>query len=575
MRNVLIDNELPAKGLTSIVRLRALVPDSTRYSVMFIQPRGEVSACGEFIKNADESTAKLKHLSFLRLASAEHADLVITPEYSCPWSIVEEAINGGTLPDEGSLWVLGCESITVDDLRALMGRLTSVKWICEDIPAWVGGNFLDPVCYLFHASDNAGASHLACVVQFKGEPMSASATLIEQEEMIRGEKRYILRNDNDSVHLTSLICSDALTFGEPQLDELPPSNYHPYLILHPQLNTGPLHPTFALYRKVAYGKGGENREVLCVNWAKGFRIAGQFSSLFGGSALYTKSQKLELADGRLDSNHRKGLYYSKFHPHRAHVYFFNYDEHVFFLRTTKPSLKDAVPLSQLRSGPKMESVYSWNPTSKTWDEVAEADDGFKALCAANFKVDLSPLSNGSMSPTNKERLLALSVGRVEGAQEWYTAEAMASYRVGEDEVIQRGIVVQDPCPEAMRKRLRRLARFRDLRNTIIPNVSNFPRPIQDLAGDCEISYPDAGGEYHVNLWKRDHSRSATVAFVGISTYPDAKRSFDKIYEAVPITARSRVVVWYIEGLQIIPISEDASHIAHDVAADPRSIWKER
>lgn len=575
MRNVLIDDELPAKGLTSVVRLRALVPDSTRYSVMFIQPRGEVSACGEFIKNADEGTAKLKYLSFLRLASAEHADLVVTPEYSCPWSIVEEAINAGTLPDEGGLWVLGCESIAVDDLRALMGRLPSVKWIFEDIPGWASGKFLDPVCYLFHASDNMGASHLVCVVQFKGEPMSASATLIEQEEMIRGEKRYILRNDNESVHLTTLICSDALAFGEPQLDELPPSNYHPYLILHPQLNIGPLHPTFALYRKVVYGKGGEHREVLCVNWAKGFRIAGQSSSLFGGSALYTKSQKLELADGRLDSNHRKGLYYSKFHPHRAHVYFFNYDEHVFFLRTTKPSLKDAVPLSQLRSGPKMESVYSWNPTTKAWDEVAEADDGFKALCAANFKADLSPLSNGSMSPTNKERLLALSVGRVDGAQEWYTAEAMASYRVGEDEVMQRGIVVQDPCPEAMRKRLRRLARFRDLRNTIVPDVSNFPRPIQDLAGDCEISYPDAGGEYHVNLWKRDRSRSATVAFVGISTFPEAKRSFDKIYEAVPLTARSRVVVWYTEGLQILPISEDASHIAHDVAADPRSISKER
>jgi hypothetical protein len=575
MRNVLIDNELPAKGLASIVKLRALVPDATRYSVMFIQPLGDVNACGEFVKNADEEAAKLKHLSFLKLASAEHADLVITPEYSCPWSVVEEAIESMVLPDEGALWVLGCESITVVGLRALMGRLTSIKWICEEIPAWAGGRFLDPICYLFHARDNTGATHLVGVVQFKGEPMSASATLIEQEEMIRGNKRYVLRNDNDSVHLTTLICSDALTFGEPQLDELPPSNYHPYLILHPQLNTGPLHPTFALYRKVVYGKGGEHREVLCINWAKGFRIAGQTSSLFGGSALYTKSQKLELADGRLDSNHRKGMYYSKFHPHRAHVYFFNYDEHVFFLRTTKPSLKNAVPLSQLRSGPKMESVYSWNPTSDAWDEAAEADDGFKALCEANFNADLSPLSNGSMSPINKERLLALSAGRVEGAQEWYTAESMTSYRVGEDEVMQRGIVVQDPCPEAMRKRLRRLARFRDLRNTIVPDGSNFPRPIQDLAGDCEISYPDAGGEYHYNLWKRDHSRSATVAFVGISTFMEAKRSFDKIYEAVPITARSRVVVWYIEGLQIFPISEDASHIAHDVAADPRSIWKER
>jgi hypothetical protein len=575
MRNVLIDDELPAKGLTSVVRLRALVPDTTRYSVMFIQPSGVVSACGEFIKNADENAAKLKHLSFLRLASAEHADLVVAPEYSCPWAVVEDAIGGGVLPDEGALWVLGCESITVDELRALMGRLTSVKWICEDIPAWAGGKFLDPVCYLFYANDNEGESHLVCVVQFKGEPMSASATLIEQEEMIRGEKRYVLRNDNDSVHLTTLICSDALTFGEPQLDELPPSQFHPYLILHPQLNTGPFHPTFALYRKVAYGKGGEHREVICINWAKGFSIKGKPLSLFGGSALYTKSQKLELGDGRLDSNHRKGMYYSKFHPHRAHIYFFNYNEHVFFLRTTKPSLKDAVPLSQLRSGPKMESVYSWNPTSNAWEEVAEADDGFNALCEANFNCDLSPLSNGSMSPTNKERLLALTAGRIEGAQEWYTPEALASFRVGEDEVMQRGIVVQDPCPEAMRKRLRRLARFRDLRNTIILDVGNFPRPIQDLAGDCEISYPDAGGEYHYNLWKRDRSRSATVAFVGISTFPDAKRSFDKIYEAVPLTARSRVVVWYIEGLQVRSISEDASHIAHDVAADPRSIWKER
>lgn len=574
MENVLIDDELTAKGLTSIVRLRALEPDTTRYSVMLVQPRGEVSACGEYIRNADAGTASLKHSAFLRLAASKHADLVIAPEYSCPWAVIEEAIGSGTLPDQGSLWVLGCESITIDELHDLSERLGSIKWIYEETPPWDGGKFLDPICYLFHARDGAGAIHVVCLVQFKGEPMSAAATLIEQEEMIRGVKRYVLRNDNDSIHLFTLVCSDALTFGELQLDSLPPNNHTPYLILHPQLNTGPRHPSFALYRKIAYGRGGEHQEIICVNWAKGFRVSGQAPSEFGGSAIYTKSQKLKLSDDRLDVNHRKGLYYTKFHPHRAHAYFFNYGEHVFFLRTTKPSLIDTVPLSQLRTGPKMENVYEWNSAATSWEEIAEADDGLNGLCAANFAGDLAPLSDGVMSPTNKERLLALSVGRIEGSDKWYTAEVLASFRIGEDEIIQRGIVVQDPCPDASQKRLRRLIRYEFLRNSIVPDGSHFPRPIQDFVGACEIWYSGALGEYHCNLWKQDRSRRATVAFIGMATRPEARRCFDKLYEAVPITERSRVVVWYLNGTRITPIHEDVSHIAHDVAADPRAIWKE-
>src|SRR5687767_8261035 len=95
-----------------------LIPNADRYSVALLQPVGKIVAKSDGVRHADSELARAKFLSYLKLAADRKADIAVTPEYSCPWPVVREAVHSKFLPHEAGLWILGCEAITLGQLQA-------------------------------------------------------------------------------------------------------------------------------------------------------------------------------------------------------------------------------------------------------------------------------------------------------------------------------------------------------------------------------------------------------------------------------------------------------------------------
>lgn len=571
MKNVFIDDELSNLGL-SIIPLNILHPDERLYNLLLIQPGENVVISSEFVRNENPRSAKSKYSDFLRLGRSSDVDLALSPEYSCPWEVIEKLIDNEEVPNPGKIWVLGCESIKPDELDDLAQRCEGVVWIYERENRDQDRKFLDPVCYIFRAVDSDGKRRIVFVVQFKGQAMADPTHNLERDNLMTGTKRYILQNDEDSIHFTALICSDALGFST---NCLPRPLHTPYIIPHLQLNLDPRHPAFKRYRQDAYIDNRDRQEFICINWARGFVLPDVSPSRFGGSAYYTKSNQLTLDDDRVDLNHQKGLYYTACPKFKSHTYFFNYAEHVFLLRTTKPSQALAPGVLQRRTGPEMLKIYGWDVGTNSWIDNDISDDGFRELCLG-LGNNLQPLTDAKMSPLNKERLLALSSGFVKGSsrKKWFIPDRLKFFEIGEDEVVRRMTFVQDPCEDAKNERLRYLANYARLRNEILPDPTNFPECIRDLAEDYTIKYPCGDRGYEFNLCKTDGSGRATVAFLGNCSSTDPDRVFDRLASVLQDEQR-RLVVWYEHAGNIRPKWQDRPpQIDEDLSESRRSIAKE-
>ena len=103
----------------SLRPLDALQARPAPYQALLCQPSGTLESTTQRIGNLDRDAAAPVYRGLLGKAMTNHADLVLTPEYSVPWSVFNDIIRGDLLPPAGSLWALGFESITPAELRAL------------------------------------------------------------------------------------------------------------------------------------------------------------------------------------------------------------------------------------------------------------------------------------------------------------------------------------------------------------------------------------------------------------------------------------------------------------------------
>lgn len=570
----LLDELLATNFSSRIVELEALRPDSLPYTVLLQQPCGVVEATAGFIGNNDHSAACAKHQKFLNLAHDISVDLAVTPEYSCPWDVVEEALQRRCLPERGKLWVLGCESITPDALNAMIAKYPEVVWVCEDVHPQPARTFLDPVCYILNALDGHGHIVPVIAVQFKTQHMVDHCGYLERDHLIMGSRRYILRNSADSVHLTALVCSEALTFT---LAELETRARASYILLHPQLNAKPYHPTFAKYRDDAFQWGAEDHEVLCANWARTFRITvGGEPSAFGASALFTKSTQLNLQDDSVNANHHLGLYYSRWDTHRSHIFLFNYSESVFHFQVTKPSQIAHPAALRKRTGPAMLGAYAWDERNANWVATESLPDGFSSLCD-DIKADLSPLRDATMPPVDKERLLALTNGAISASTDWHSVLQLPCFSARQDQRLRRMTVVQDPADEEFGElhdeRYRRVHNYSYLRNSILTQPDLIPACINDLIGDWSISYPLRPRQYNTNVSASDGRNPATVIFLGVASAKKAKTVFDTMADILG-DAQRRLVIWYQQGETIEVFDPPRPRFDDNLTESHRSIARE-
>jgi hypothetical protein len=522
--------------------LRALIPDAEFYEVLAIQPEGIIETSGNFIGHSDRLSAQSKFSSFLSLAVEKSSDLVLTPEYSCPWEVLANAIDQSALPETGKLWILGLESITPYQLRQFIADNSGVVWIHEPIHNG-SGTFLGVLAYVIRTKTTTEEEKCVIVLQFKTQFMGGNP--FERDHLICGEKIYLWHNPQDNIRLISLICAEALTFDNAVLETCR-FDLHPYMVFHPQLVKNPRHADHRDYRKTLFTHNlSERFEVLTLNWARGFSFLNSPPNPYGGSAIYLKSDKFSTSDARLESNHQKGLFYTYWHEHRTNLCIFSFDQHVFRYRTPKTVQNVKAVLGQ-RTGPEMLSLFSWDQSTGTWKDSAKADDGFDKLCRT-FPGSCDFCQNTPHTSVDRERLFTLSAGKLQPLLDWHAVREIDSFVAESDERSKRITFTHEDGTPSRTFRHSYLERYIELQTSILTKPENFPDAIGDLSGNCKLQPPNASSDFRFNLiGLTGDPQGATAIYIGSESREAALQLKDNLMHTWGQEHTRRLVIWYKE-----------------------------
>jgi len=533
--------EVFAEHSLRLPSLNVLVPDALFYETLAIQPAGEIDVRSDFIGHSDHDAAVRQFSSFLHLASERNCDVVLSPEYSCPWDALTNVITQHLMPCAGKIWMLGCEAITPSNLRALISDHAGVEWIHEPIPDATGG-FLDVLAYVTKAEANAADTKDVIILQLKTQTMGGNS--FERDHVIRGNTIYIWHNPLDNIRLISLICSEALTFDQDATDQCR-FDLHPYLIFHPQLIIDPHHVDISAYRGRLFAhQVGKRTEVLTLNWARGFTLPRCSPNQYGGSAIYTQSPEFELSGARLEANHQKGLFYSFWFAHRTDLCFFSFDQHVFHYRMPKTFQNVPATLSQ-RTGPEMLSLQQWDVQAGRWLDSANADDGFTQLCGTFQEQACDFCLSAAHTALDRERLLTLSAGKLRRTRDWHKVRNMDSYTAEVNERSKRLTFTHEQAAASNEFRCVHLARYITLQMNILTDLENFPPTIQDLKGNWKLQPPQPADEFRFNVVSRSgQAQGATAIFVDLEPPDYANQLKDELVREWGKIQTRRLVIWY-------------------------------
>lgn len=544
-----VGNLLTPEGLEPPA-LRALIPDANNYSVLLMQPTGSVEASSTGVRNLDRELAKEQFQGFLTEALRTSADLAITPEYSMPWECLVSAIREKRTPIEGSLWALGCESITYVDLVALKSDLAPhASMLFESMPP-DPQRFLDPLVYVFRTRSTVppGGEKIVLLVQFKTCPMSDAAHF-ERNGLQKGKRIYQFGPPQNGIRLFSLICSDAFDF----LDEHALASYDRSLMLHIQLNEKPRQDQYRQYRTRFFSYKGDETELICLNWAKGVQehcnATARHWSHVSASAWYLRPDTFDNQDAPLCTNHRLGLYYTWLPTLRSNVMFFNYQPAIFLLTATKVTHVGVIASLSRRRGPQVSETRVWNSQGHAWIPQATTEDGFDSIVSecGNAMNDIKRIADNN--PFDAERVLALSGGGIGAEMQWHELRYLDSCGIESNEVIRRMTFCQDTDVAASDFRVARLRRCAFLWN-ILTTKETLPPAIADLESGFRLDWNSAAP--HQNVISAA-GRRATAIYMGEGMADSrieavAKIVAENLNRSFPdpgasIRARQRLHVW--------------------------------
>lgn len=561
--------------------LNALISNVDTYEVLLLQPHGDIEADINGVRNRNHTFAINQYSQFLKDANERQADLVITPEYSMPWSVLERVIKEEQGPAKGKLWALGCESIKISELDALKSALASVTTVIYEPLDSASPKFVSPLAYVFKApiTDNLDELRTVMLVQFKTEAMGDSDHF-ENIGMQKGKHLYQFGGDNDSIKLVSLICADAFKFE----DRIAKKIHDRALILHIQLNPNPRHESFLECRSKLLRYSGDATEILCLNWASDviMKINGQDKSwkTIAGSAWYLKTKDFDESDDRLCANHRLGLYYTYLQPYRSHTLFFNYEPAIYLLTTTKVVHIGVLGCESKRTGPRLTRTCTWDNEANEWVVRGTIEDGFSTLVDESIDAQRAIKQIADTNPFNAERILALSAGEI-NQNDWYTVKLLDACVIGLSEVVLRVTFAQDRHKDAKKFRTSRLQLFSRLWNILERN--KLPPSVRDLEDGFKFQWSQ--GFPHQNVASLIGKR-ATVIYMGenydISQIKDmiacVESHIIKSSSDVDqcLSALQRFHVWYRDKNDKIDAYEPYRHLRYDQIVDnPLDIGRQK
>ena len=497
--------------------------------------------------------------AFLTDAIASQAQLAITPEYSVPWALIAEIIQGtpGTpRPPKGSLWALGCESITPRELDALQlaaNRSAAVCLLHENLEPQQRAQtaFLDPLVFIFWAVNPAGADVLCLLVQFKTVP-SRDPNHVELQSLCLGTSVYKFTAHAADVSLLALICSDAFAFTNALVD----AHCTNVLLVHIQLNPKPANIDYSAYRSRLFSVASNNNvEIVCLNWAATVLTEDGPDTWIStpGSAWYIAPRGITPTDAAVNQLHREGVYYSTVGG-RWHAFYLNYAPHSLLL-AKQPVFAAGPQVLAPRVPPQVIARRAWDPQQGDWTTVT-ADDGFRTFIQPYDPLQAMLPQLCEQDPLAVERALELLEGPEGHASIWYTLKELSALKVADEESLRRVTVSQetDTARQGVAFRRRR-ARCARTAATIPGQPVTWPPAIADLA--TGFSYRWNNDDPHSNVEPVVGGRPA--AFVYLGEDPEAD-TLDSVYAKL---RKAREVHAYTASVDADIDPSDAVSLAQD------------
>lgn len=583
-------NRIEIKRVTDVLRekglrpvpLTALTTEFGRYRALLLQPRADIEIGKDWLRNRDRNDATAQHRAFLELAHKEGADLVVTPEYSCPWEVVADVV-ARLPPAAGQLWALGCESITLADLGTWSAQIGAKAEVIYDSPPPDRAEQLDPLVFVFRAAHGDDSSRVVVLVQFKTCPMGGSQ--YEIDGLRTGNVIYEFGGDG-LTRLFGLICSDVL---HADLESLVNRMHQQSLILHIQLNEAPGHVQYRRYRQLLFGRSGDDREIVCLNWARKGKLQSNGKSVeldvTAASGWYMSSSQLLCGDADIHKNHERGMYYTWL-PERHCGLFFNFEPHAFLVSASRVRYTTE-GIHGHRGGPKMEYVYDWDGRELVPSPLP-LDDGFGAVVSTLGR-DLGELPDlARHKPLEAERLAWLTTGG-DGTgilnREWHLPRVFDPCKVeltDNQEVIRRLTFTHSAHPATASARERRLAMYARLlyllrsRGAKLPALSGFgsdPKP-RWSASEPSSNLRSENGIHATAIFLSevsDHTARNVCDMI--------RRSLEVQHAELPDAERrkidpKRVVVWYHTSTDYdfkspsTTFSEDPNESATSILREP-------
>ena len=531
--------------------LNVLVADTYNYSIHLLQPQARIEATQAEIRNRDGDLASAQFGDFLEKAFTSGADLVMTPEYSIPWSVLRDVISGADRgPAIGKLWVLGCESIKYSELQRFRDEISEHSTVIFEEMNPNDCRFVDPLAYVFRTTESRGDERhkLVVLVQFKTHPMADDHDF-EKNRLQLGSDIYQFGSYGAGISLSSFICSDAFAVT----DNIAQQVYDRSLILHIQLNPEPRHQRFLECRAKLLGFAGDNTEIICLNWARGVEFwiddeLNQWENI-AGSAWYGKMREFDSSDTTLSQNHRRGLYYTRLNHHRAHALFFNFNPSVYCLTASKVARLGVPGPVGRRRGPQLDAVLNGDSDGQTWANIANSDDGFLDIVnnCGGAADQVSAVFNAC--PVVCERLLALCAGNADVKLDWFHPAKLDSFSIGQSELINRITFCQDSAVDATQFRVRRLSRCAQLW-AILHTPEELPEVLKANANGFVLDWTNAAP--HQNLLYGGGERATAMYLGEDSNETTIKRKYKNARERIRLSmdeeaadhAKLRVVLWY-------------------------------
>lgn len=535
--------------------LVVLERDSQRYTTMFLQHEGILEANENRIGNREDTTEIFKQ--FLLKAKETRADLVATPEYSCPWSVLVEILNDeAKWPDKRKLWVIGAESIKLSELETIKENCPDNVLIhFESDYQRENLSYIDPVVYVYRNNSNETSS-LVFLVQFKTSHMGVWSNDTERNYLIEGKTIYILRNQNNSINFLTLICSEAMNFSSFCISQVAVDIEwvdKPYLIFNPQLNPKPTASSFIDFRKFVMLQN--DKEILSLNWNINSDILGtRIENDSARTAIYLKSSEVELnRKERIIHNHKKGLYY--FHNKNGqHTYLFTSTIHVLIFENLPVKITGHIQSQIKRDGPEMKNVFIWEEDQNHFSEVLSVDDHH-----IQYLKDYGVLNHFILDDTNcvldKEKLCCLLTANVNSRKsKWFEIKFLASLFMDPSSEINNRITVARNYSSESKTTKNNMALSIIEMETILADKSNIPSTFPELLDEIAISYyqDSKKDDFRFNIIKQSDKSPilTTVSYIGLNTKSEAEQSFinlRRLFNRHENMHASKVLVYYKNG----------------------------